>query len=81
MSFRLGLGWSFQNLEGCWEAGVCTVPAWYTVLLYIYFLGPSMMFAAIGWKASATSGRHLFRLLSWLVVATASLYLVTYSVR
>ncbi len=79
MSFRLGLGWGFQNLEGCWEVGVCTVPAWYTLLLYLYFLGPSIVFAAVGWRTCDASSRRLAQLLALLVVGTASLYLVTYA--
>ncbi|EON19389.1 hypothetical protein C265_12601 [Cupriavidus sp. GA3-3] len=81
MSFRLGLGWDFQNLEGCWNVGVCTVPAWYTLLLYLYFLGPSIVFAVVGWRACEATPRRLVQLLGLLVVGTASLYLVTYVVR
>lgn len=69
------------GLEGCWDVGACTVPTWYTVLLCLYILGPSIVFAVVGWRACDATPRRLVQLLGLLVVGTASLYLVKYAVR
>lgn len=71
-----------SHIGGCNEIGPCAVPWWMTALLTAYFLGPSLIFATIGWISvgpSVTYFQRLARLLA-LVVTTALLYFAGYAI-
>ena len=58
------------------------MPWWMTALLTTYFLGPSLIFATVGWisvNPGITGLQRLARLLA-LVVITALLYLAGYTI-
>lgn len=81
MTFRLQVGRRLSFGTGCYEIDHCVVPWWVMAGMLAYLLGPSAVFAVIGWRVG-TSNTPLVKmaiLLPILTVLGAAFFLLSYA--